>query len=47
MHETRVSDRWTVPDDYRLRWVNTSLPVPVDGIPVLFQPLTGAPPPQD
>lgn len=43
LHELLLSYRWTVPDDYQVRWDNTSLPVPADGLPVQFRPLTGAP----
>ncbi len=46
LHEMLLNYRWTVPDNYRVRWDNTSLPVPADGLPVQFQPLTGAPPGQ-
>lgn len=42
LHEMLLRHRWTVPDDYRVRWDNTSLPVPADGLPVRLRPLTGA-----
>src|SRR5215467_8569034 len=34
LHEMLRTYRWTVPTDYRARWDHTSLPVPVDGLPV-------------
>ena len=42
LHEMLRTHRWTVADDYEVRWDNTSLPVPVDGLPVQFQRLDGA-----
>ncbi|QBX57028.1 cytochrome P450 [Nocardioides seonyuensis] len=42
VHEMLLRHRWTVPDNYRVRWDNTSLPVPADGLPVLLRPPTGA-----
>lgn len=39
LHEILRTHRWTVADDYQVRWDNTSLPVPVDGLPVQFHPL--------
>jgi cytochrome P450 len=39
LHEMLRAHRWTVADDYRVRWDNTSLPVPVDGLPVQFHRL--------
>ncbi len=40
LHEMLRAHRWTVADDYQVRWDNTSLPVPVDGLPVQFHPLS-------
>jgi cytochrome P450 len=34
LHEMLRTYRWTIPEDYRARWDHTSLPVPVDGLPV-------------
>lgn len=34
LHELLRSHTWTVPDDYTVRWDNTSLPIPVDGLPL-------------
>lgn len=34
LHEMLLNYRWQVPDDYRVRWDNTSLPVPSDGLPL-------------
>lgn len=28
---------WTVPDQYEARWDNTSLPIPVDGLPITLE----------
>ncbi|NMH99783.1 cytochrome P450 [Pseudonocardia acidicola] len=42
LHEMLRTYRWSVEPGYRLRWDNTSLPVPVGGIPVRFTPLTPA-----
>ncbi|WP_214367562.1 cytochrome P450 [Pseudonocardia sp. H11422] len=39
LHEMLRTHRWTVDPGYRLRWDNTSLPVPVGGIPVRLTPL--------
>ncbi len=36
LHEMLTAYRWTVPEDYEVRWDNTSLPVPVDGLPIRF-----------
>ncbi|MEJ8277501.1 cytochrome P450 [Pseudonocardia spirodelae] len=38
LHEMLRRYRWTVAPSYRLRWDNTSLPVPVGGIPVTLSP---------
>jgi cytochrome P450 len=38
LHEMLLSYRWTVPEHYRARWDHTSLPVPVDGLPVRLVP---------
>lgn len=34
LHEMLRTHTWTVTDDYEVRWDNTSLPVPVDGLPI-------------
>jgi cytochrome P450 len=34
LHEMLRTYRWTVPDGYHTRWDYTSLPVPVDGLPL-------------
>ena len=34
MHEMLRTYRWSVPDDYRVRWDATALPVPADNLPV-------------
>ncbi|WP_312871956.1 cytochrome P450 [Amycolatopsis acididurans] len=34
LHELLRSHTWTAPADYTVRWDNTSLPVPVDGLPL-------------
>jgi cytochrome P450 len=39
LHELLRTYRWDVAPGYRLRWDNTSLPVPVGGIPVRLRPL--------
>jgi hypothetical protein len=31
-----LTHSWTVRHDYEVRWDNTSLPIPVDGLPVRF-----------
>jgi cytochrome P450 len=38
LHEMLRRYRWSVEPSYRLRWDNTSLPVPVGGIPVRLTP---------
>lgn len=38
LHEMLRRYRWDVEPGYRLRWDNTSLPVPVGGIPVRLRP---------
>ncbi|MFP5020278.1 cytochrome P450 [Pseudonocardia phyllosphaerae] len=38
LHEMLRRYRWSVAPGYRLRWDNTSLPVPVGGIPVRLSP---------
>ena len=38
LHEMLQRFEWTVDPAYRLRWDNTSLPVPVGGIPVRLSP---------
>lgn len=40
LHQMLLTYSWTVPDDYEVRWDNTSLPVPVDGLPIQFHPLS-------
>ena len=39
LHELLRNYRWSVPTGYEVRWDNTSLPVPVDGLPIRFQKL--------
>ncbi|GAB3001346.1 cytochrome P450 [Amycolatopsis acidiphila] len=34
LHEMLRTHHWSVPDGYRVRWDNTSLPIPTDGLPV-------------
>jgi len=34
LHQMLRTYRWTLPEDYQVRWDNTSLPIPVDGLPV-------------
>jgi len=34
LHEMLRAYSWTVPEGYRARWDNTSLPVPADGLPM-------------
>ncbi|MBX8689323.1 cytochrome P450 [Mycobacterium vulneris] len=34
LHRMLRTFRWTLPADYHVRWDNTSLPVPVDGLPL-------------
>ena len=36
LHEMLRAFTWTVPEDYHVRWDNTSLPIPVDGLPMQF-----------
>ena len=36
LHQMLLTHSWTVPHDYEVRWDNTSLPIPVDGLPVRF-----------
>lgn len=37
LHQMLLNYTWTVPDDYEARWDNTSLPVPVDGLPITLE----------
>ncbi|GAC1591426.1 MAG: cytochrome P450 [Acidimicrobiales bacterium] len=39
LHEMLLNCRWSVPDGYDVRWDNTSLPIPADGLPVHFERL--------
>ncbi|UGT50794.1 cytochrome P450 [Nocardia asteroides] len=34
LHHMLRTYTWTVPDQYEARWDNTSLPIPVDGLPI-------------
>jgi len=34
LHHMLREYTWTVPDNYEARWDNTSLPIPVDGLPI-------------
>lgn len=36
LHEMLRTYSWSVPENYEVRWDNTSLPVPVDGLPIQF-----------
>ncbi|WP_116047576.1 cytochrome P450 [Amycolatopsis palatopharyngis] len=38
LHEMLRAFRWTVPENYQVRWDYVSLPVPVDGLPVRLSP---------
>lgn len=38
LHQVLLTHSWSLPDDYEVRWDNTSLPVPVDGLPITFHP---------
>lgn len=42
LHEMLRTHRWSVEPGYRPRWDNTSLPVPVDGLPLRLRPLTAS-----
>ena len=42
LHEMLRTYRWTVPTAYRARWDHTSLPVPVDGLPVTLARLANS-----
>ncbi len=37
LHQMMRTYTWTVPDGYEARWDNTSLPVPVDGLPITLE----------
>ncbi|PWN04271.1 cytochrome P450 [Nocardioides silvaticus] len=37
LHQMLRTYSWTVPDGYEVRWDNTSLPIPVDGLPVTLE----------
>ncbi|ASW85495.1 cytochrome P450 [Mycobacterium intracellulare] len=37
LHQMLRTYTWTVPNDYHVRWDNTSLPIPVDGLPVTLR----------
>jgi cytochrome P450 len=37
LHQMLRNYTWTVPDDYEARWDNTSLPIPVDGLPITLE----------
>ncbi|NKQ59206.1 cytochrome P450, partial [Amycolatopsis sp. K13G38] len=39
LHEMLRTTHWTIPHGYHIRWDNTSLPVPSDGLPVHLNPL--------
>lgn len=36
LHELLLRYEWSVPSDYEVRWDGTSLPIPVDGLPITF-----------
>jgi cytochrome P450 len=38
LHEMLLAYHWSVPQHYHARWDHTSLPVPVDGLPVRLTP---------
>jgi cytochrome P450 len=46
LHEMLRNYQWTVPPGYQVRWDNTSLPVPVDGLPIRLSRLRPAPAPR-
>ncbi|HET7735363.1 MAG TPA: cytochrome P450 [Nocardioidaceae bacterium] len=37
LHQMLRNYTWTVPDRYEARWDNTSLPIPVDGLPITLE----------
>lgn len=37
LHQMLRTYSWTVPDGYEVRWDNTSLPIPVDGLPITLE----------
>lgn len=37
LHQMLRNYTWTVPDNYEARWDNTSLPIPVDGLPITLE----------
>ncbi|WP_159929439.1 cytochrome P450 [Rhodococcus sp. WAY2] len=37
LHQMLRNYTWTVPDHYEARWDNTSLPIPVDGLPITLE----------
>src|SRR5690606_18204197 len=37
LHHMLRNYRWTGPDGYEVRWDNTSLPIPVDGLPIALE----------
>jgi cytochrome P450 len=39
LHEMLRSYRWSVPDGYEVVWDGTSLPIPVDGLPITLRRL--------
>lgn len=39
LHEMLRTTHWTIPHGYHIRWDNTSLPVPSDGLPIHLNPL--------
>ncbi|MQA07661.1 MAG: cytochrome P450 [Pseudonocardiaceae bacterium] len=38
LHEMLRTHRWSVPDGYTARWDFTSLPIPIDGLPIVLEP---------
>lgn len=37
LHQMLRNYTWTVPENYEARWDNTSLPIPVDGLPITLE----------
>lgn len=37
LHQMLITYSWTVPPTYEVKWDNTSLPIPVDGLPIRFE----------
>jgi len=39
LHQILTTHRWSVPEDYVVRWDSTALPAPADGLPVVWERL--------